>query len=259
MSKVKLLETNTSGRDFVVGDMHGMYDQFKMFLDYSKFDPEKDRMFSVGDLADRGPDSHKCMNLLIQPWFHAVRGNHEQMFLDFVKEKNSLLLFNGGFWVSELSLFQTRDLAAFVEDLPSVIVVGNSFNVVHADFYHENVKVTQQDFLDVNSGYCQDGPNHLWGRNYFLPFYGQSLNSVPNMAKVRRVLGDNNFAKDVLPTYCGHTPVRNPLQVFKLINLDTGAFFTGKNTWAGLTFTEPKTGKFWKVSDDVYETNLEVF
>src|SRR3546814_7017992 len=77
------MPANTVGRDFIVGDMHGCLDLFQAQLDRIGFDPTKDRIFSVGDLADRGPDSMGCLRLLREPWFHAVRGNHEDMLLDY--------------------------------------------------------------------------------------------------------------------------------------------------------------------------------
>ena len=77
-------DINELGRDFVVGDLHGCIDHFERLLDQIEFDAEKDRMFSVGDLVDRGPDSMACLRLLKEPWFHAVLGNHEDMMLDAV-------------------------------------------------------------------------------------------------------------------------------------------------------------------------------
>jgi len=74
---------NKLGRDFVVGDIHGHIDLFHEELSREGFDPIKDRVFSVGDLIDRGPDSLACLDLLNEPWFHAVRGNHEQMMIEW--------------------------------------------------------------------------------------------------------------------------------------------------------------------------------
>lgn len=259
MKKVQILDRNDVGRDFVVGDMHGMIELFNAFLKHVGFDTSKDRMFSVGDLCDRGTDSRACLDLLGNPWFFCVQGNHEQMLGEFIAGQSMLTLMNGGSWVCDLTDIEVKVLAARATFLPDVIVVRDCFNVIHADFYHEKKQITQQDFLDINSGTCPDGENHLWGRNYYYDLYGQSLTSVSNLAKIKRIIArDPGFADDVLPTYCGHTPVRNPIQIHKLINLDTGAYMVGKKTWAGLTFAEPATGKFWTVKDDVYETTAEV-
>ena len=46
--------TNTKGRDFVVGDIHGELEMLKSELVKVGFDHSKDRLFSVGDMVDRG-------------------------------------------------------------------------------------------------------------------------------------------------------------------------------------------------------------
>ena len=55
---------NIKGRDFVVGDIHGHYDLLKTELKTVGFDKQKDRLFSVGDIIDRGPKSEECLTLL---------------------------------------------------------------------------------------------------------------------------------------------------------------------------------------------------
>src|SRR3546814_20948203 len=85
--------------------MHGCLDLFQAHLDRIGLDPTKDRIFSVGDLADRGPDSVGCLRLLREPWVHAVRGNHADKMLDYPYTKPApyayrspleLPLWNGG-------------------------------------------------------------------------------------------------------------------------------------------------------------------
>lgn len=70
---------NTLGRDIAVGDIHGCFSKLKTSLKRIRFDPSKDRLFSVGDLVDRGPESHHVLEWLDLSWFHAICGNHEQL------------------------------------------------------------------------------------------------------------------------------------------------------------------------------------
>ena len=92
---------NVDGRDFVVGDLHGCYDMFQAELNKVNFDFEIDRMFSVGDLIDRGTQNIECLDLLHQPWFHAVKGNHEDMFYNcFMHGEENIYLVNGGQWTN---------------------------------------------------------------------------------------------------------------------------------------------------------------
>ena len=97
---------NSLGRDLAVGDIHGAFAALQRALNAIGFDEQKDRLFSVGDLVDRGPESHQVLSWLNQPWFHAVSGNH-----DFMAWRNALgnpylevdHLAHGGQWLEALS------------------------------------------------------------------------------------------------------------------------------------------------------------
>jgi serine/threonine protein phosphatase 1 len=80
-SRIFTLPENTAGRDFVVGDIHGAFDLLDKALLAVGFDPAKDRLIAVGDLINRGDRSHDCLDYLAQPWFHSIRGNHEDIFI----------------------------------------------------------------------------------------------------------------------------------------------------------------------------------
>ena len=72
---------NLQGRDFIVGDLHGHPDVLRRLMDHVGFDYDTDRLFSVGDLVDRGPNSAGALDLLDAPWFYPVLGNHDAMLL----------------------------------------------------------------------------------------------------------------------------------------------------------------------------------
>ena len=63
---------NEQGRDFAVGDVHGCFTRLQDSLGRMGFDASRDRLFSVGDLVDRGPESEAALEWLAQPWFFAV-------------------------------------------------------------------------------------------------------------------------------------------------------------------------------------------
>lgn len=87
---------NTSGRDYCIGDLHGMYDLLLQKMEEVNFDITQDRIFAVGDLIDRGPQSMKCLDLLFEPWFFSCMGNHEEMMLEAVLRGDNM---QGGVWV----------------------------------------------------------------------------------------------------------------------------------------------------------------
>ena len=59
-------ETNRLGRDFVVGDLHGMFDHLRALMAEVGFDGDRDRLFSVGDLVDRGPGSARALEVQLE-------------------------------------------------------------------------------------------------------------------------------------------------------------------------------------------------
>ena len=69
MNVIQHVAANQRGRDFVVGDIHGWYGPLMAELEAVCFDPARDRLFSVGDLINRGPDSERCLLLTQEPWF----------------------------------------------------------------------------------------------------------------------------------------------------------------------------------------------
>ena len=100
------LPKNTQGRDFFVGDIHGCFYLLSQALDYVGFDTTSDRLFSTGDLIDRGEFSEEVIHWLNQPYFYAIRGNHEQVLLDAVSGKcdEDYHRMMGGDWWYDLGL-----------------------------------------------------------------------------------------------------------------------------------------------------------
>ncbi len=127
---LRAFDLNDRGRDFVVGDLHGCIAEFETLLKRLRFDFQSDRMFSVGDLVDRGPDSMACLRLLKEPWFFAVKGNHEDMMLNAIASNLESgadhWIWNGGDWGVER--FEDGDpeffaLADLVDECPFAFTV----------------------------------------------------------------------------------------------------------------------------------------
>ncbi|MFO6296102.1 metallophosphoesterase [Rahnella selenatireducens] len=196
-------------RIFVVGDLHGCLSLLKHELAKIAFDPQRDLLLSVGDLADRGPDSVGCLRLINEPWFSCVRGNHEQMAIDAIYEENvSRWLRNGGDWFYALEdevQEQAKGLILQADKLPHVLELhtreGKRIVIAHADYISD----------EYVFGKPLDSYETIWNRdriNYALAGrYGQ-------------ISGADAF-------YFGHTPVEPALQFANLFYVDTGAVFGG--------------------------------
>lgn len=237
---VRRFPLNTAGRDFAVGDIHGHFTLLQQALDRLGFDPERDRLFSVGDLVDRGPECEQVLAWLDKPWFHPVRGNHD----DYVCRHDTCdlgnWLENGGAWFMALTWAEREEFAAQFRELPIAIEVETSagpVGLVHADCPFPSWK---QLILALEAGASDD-----------LPTNG-GLRLVKNacMWSRRRVENEERSGVvDVFAVVVGHTPLSCPRKLGNVYHIDTagwrpkhGGFFT---------FLElgPMTGHF-----DILET-----
>jgi serine/threonine protein phosphatase 1 len=199
-------ESNIVGNDFVMGDLHGQYDRLMMLLSQLQFNYEKDRLFALGDLIDRGPASIDCLALIKQPWFFSVRGNHEDLLIRTAQNKENwpLWLTNGGAWGKFLSIDQLKVYSKMLAQLPLVISLGTGpdrVNLFHAEFFG-----TDQD-LDVGNYTALEEKRLLWGRKLISqPAQYRSLSQISK-------------------AFCGHSVVKKPLKIAAQIFIDTGAGF----------------------------------
>ncbi|AFP85434.1 symmetrical bis(5'-nucleosyl)-tetraphosphatase [secondary endosymbiont of Heteropsylla cubana] len=68
---------------YLIGDIHGCYNEFNMILDQVSFNPEIDTLWVTGDLISRKINSIKVIRLLysIRKSVRLVLGNHDLHFL----------------------------------------------------------------------------------------------------------------------------------------------------------------------------------
>lgn len=216
---IQRLPANTNGRDFVVGDLHGCRTALAGALSLLDFDVSHDRLFSVGDLVDRGPESSDCLALLREPWFHAVRGNHEELMLAHAGpdhtggsiEDMELHLRNGGQWLANLVPWSKnlRSLFAKAAALPHVLVVGDGpdrFHVLHAQLPLSAAGTTLTD-TDVDAGLATVDPSLLtWARQLM----GTGGAALPMQQP------------GLSTTWCGHVPGPAGRTRLSHVCLDTG-------------------------------------
>lgn len=150
-------DANLLGKDYVVGDLHGCPSMLMELLDHVHFDVAKDRVFSTGDLVDRGPDDIGSLALLEEPWFYPVMGNHDAMMLAAMHRLQSHLYANA-FYYNGGSTAQFKDRPNAVryldmlEKLPLIRVVGKDtdsrFQVLHAERMTSSGDALSDEVLD---------------------------------------------------------------------------------------------------------------
>ena len=200
---LKKFERNTVGNDYVVGDIHGDWDAVDAALLSVKFDDDNDRLFSVGDLVDRGPDSELALEWLAKPWFHAVRGNHEDMCIETFHSRwpGGNYILNGGAWFMGLQRAEQQTYVDAFDSLPYAIEIDTadgSVGIVHAE-------VPGNDWANVD-GIVDDVETMLWARTKFKK---QDATEVANIDRV----------------YVGHTPLKHVVQLGNVHYIDTGSVF----------------------------------
>lgn len=68
---------------YCIGDIHGCFAELEALLDLIKFDSNKDQLYFVGDLVNRGPDSLKVLRFIKQlPNTIVTLGNHDLHLLE---------------------------------------------------------------------------------------------------------------------------------------------------------------------------------
>lgn len=208
------LPCNTLGRDFVVGDVHGHFDLIESVMEQVRFDPCRDRLCAVGDLVDRGPQSHAVIEWLSRPWFFSVRGNHEQMVLDHdlgtgEVEKHRR---NGGAWFHDADLELRKAIALALHRLPYALEIAQPdgrVGIVHAEPPLLPGQYHWDDVLRNLAGEQGGDVQQLTRR--------QALYSRDRVQR-----GDDSPVLGVGTVYVGHTSVPAPRRLGNVMYLDTG-------------------------------------
>jgi serine/threonine protein phosphatase 1 len=200
----------------VIGDLHGELGKLSSALESVNFDFSIDRLFALGDIVDRGPDSIECLKLIKKPWFHTVLGNHESMMMTTVLNNcdGNTWYDNGGEWARDIPTDFLYDYALDLEELPYTITVetkGGSVGLCHA-------QPPTRDWKDVDHLTIYEREVVLWSR------------AMSNMAGKGHAASRTKI-KNVDKVYCGHTVFPEVTEMGNITFMDTGCGFAkGKLT-----------------------------
>ena len=197
------------GRTIAIGDVHGCARELEKLL--KKLNPEKsDRIIQLGDLINKGPDSHAVISIAKAYDIQTLMGNHEMRLLTAKKEKRVEYL--KSYYQDTYKQLSKTDWK-YLKNLPKFIYVG------------------VLDTLFVHGGFC---PNQPW--------YSQSLDTVTTVQVItkdglpeKRTFGTksklwtNYWEEDTFVVY-GHTPRKTIYKKRNTLCLDTGCVYGGKLT-----------------------------
>lgn len=175
-------------RTIVIGDVHGCAEEFEMLLRKLKL-RSKDRVFQVGDLVNRGPDSHRVLKLARDYEVKCILGNHEVRLLRSRKEKNTEFL--KSYDHATLKTLTNSDWE-FLKKLPPYIYKPkHNAIIVHAGFlpkpawYKQAIDtITQIQIIDANGNPAkQNNPEDATWADYWsgVPFVVYGHNARPKV------------------------------------------------------------------------------
>ncbi|HHW7545844.1 TPA: bis(5'-nucleosyl)-tetraphosphatase (symmetrical) ApaH [Mannheimia haemolytica] len=74
---------------YIVGDLHGCFNEFQLLLEKVNYNPKQDELFLTGDLVARGEDSLACLRFVKDSANNAktVLGNHDLHLLGIKRVK----------------------------------------------------------------------------------------------------------------------------------------------------------------------------
>jgi serine/threonine protein phosphatase 1 len=227
---IKRFGKNTLGRDFAVGDIHGCYTRLQAALDTVSFCQKSDRLFSVGDLVDRGDESDQVLDWLAKPWFHPVRGNHEDYAIRHGRTGRVDLdnyRRNGGGWLLDLPAERQGEFVLALGKLPYVIEVETSNGLV--GILHADCPVYDWERLPEALRFRRARERIIWSRD-------------------RLESEDRSIIANVHAVIVGHTPLTEVLALGNVIHIDTAGWaqqghFTVMDINA---ITRTKSGWVWK-------------
>ena len=231
------LERNERGRDLVVGDVHGHFGTLRHALAALEVG-ERDRVFSLGDLVDRGPDSFDAKDWIAGAdpsarFTAVVRGNHEQLMLDALIEGPprrvglwqhgiagrawSLWNANGGGWWSPKN--EHHGATAWIDALsrlPFCVRVDTAHGpvgLVHACPVWPGWEELEAKVVGDRDENHRTRERVLWSR--------------VRHGHVQRELGESGEehvgpVEGVRCVVTGHTPVPEPVRHENVLGIDTG-------------------------------------
>ena len=222
----KVQNPNENTRVYVIGDIHGRLDLLDRLIDEIERDAEERGASSLtvtlGDYIDRGPDSRGVLDrLLSNPFpgdYVALKGNHEVLLETFLEDSAI-----GAHW-RQLGGLET--LRSFGVSIAATMVGKN---------YEEAAEQLRVALSPVHTKFLASLKTSLTVGRYFLCHAGIR----PGVALERQrpqdlmwIRGEFlrsrlDFGKIVVH---GHTPTAEPEVLPNRINIDTGAFATGRLT-----------------------------
>ena len=202
-------------RTIFVGDIHGCFQEFLTLLDKLNYDNRVDRLISLGDLVNKGPESAAVLDYFIENDIEAVKGNHDEWLWRALTGNSPM--YKDAEEILRTSQFSRDELIAWLEAMP-LYIKDENFIAVHAGL----------------SPYCKLKMNKA--RDLFTMRFVDT--------KTHKILTKNNGSDTLVSWYeeysflkkgkreviHGHWAKKNVCEYGRVTGLDTGCVYGGHLT-----------------------------
>lgn len=221
MAKKNKKKTRSVRPLIAIGDIHGRLDLLRTLMEKidKKMKDRDYRLIFLGDYVDRGPDSARVIDFLLEvqrfrPDTVFLKGNHEEALLDFLGVGEGA---DGWLaWGGEETLKSYGVGVAPVPDIRELQqALAAALPAAHFDF-----------LMGLSLLYEEEG--HIFVHAGLNPDYPIEEQESRDLLWIRKNFYDHG--EGVFPDHViihGHTPVKKPENVGWRINIDTGAVWSG--------------------------------
>jgi len=247
---IQTVEPNNVGRDFIVGDIHGCWFRLKQAINAVEFNPERDRLFHVGDLIDRGTDHDLMDEFIGKPWFIGVMGNHDASLHaykghDTYGLRTFCIPYHFHEWFEALSKEEQTFLLQETYNLPLAIELkrpnGLPIIIAHGDLPEDtwaDAKTKLEAIQNKPDNQLRRADYHylaelMWSRhsaNKANLYNGSGIFDPVYDAHIIEQAHEQLKVPDVQCVISGHTPFDTPNQIGNRLFIDTGVVYCETQT-----------------------------
>lgn len=220
----------TYRRILAIGDIHGHFERFHSAYAKMHFEPADDLLVFLGDYIDRGPSVRRTlefvMKLAVEKNVVLLRGNHEQMMLDYFLGGAT-----GESWLMNGGKETMAELLAWEKESPGAVARVLAF----------------LRGLPLSHSIEQDGQRYFFAHAGVRPGIALEKQRAEDLLWIREEFY-RHYAGDAI-VVAGHTPTlfldakAKPLFINKrIILVDTGSYFPDGH----ISIVDVLSRRFWQ-------------
>lgn len=237
---------------YVLGDLHGQYQSLKQCLIKCNFDYNLDTLIQLGDVVDGGEEVFECVEELLKiKNLIALKGNHDDWFLDFIRT---------GLHPAAWTYGGISTINSYASNIGKTPIIKKTRQGYKTSLSSDDIPLSHRHFFESQRLYYIDLDNNCFvhaGFNPFQPFHEQPAHvfywdrilwqSAMNwQTKLNSDTEPFGIVTKFNNIFIGHTNtmkwgIDKPLKAANIYNIDTGGSKGGK-----LTIMDVDSKSFWQ-------------